>query len=159
MKKVFGVNNIMLIVGLLLTGLLCVAYAGKAPGNDIVLKGAYDKEVAPLVLQALDYTENPVDIPNPDRGFYRPEGYVIPVDSGIPGFPDLATNISGTTVFVNARIVYMEFINVPKCTRCLTIWHFSISILIQLIISIFLTIPDFYTKILIMLSGYPDKNV
>src|SRR4030042_7131678 len=26
---------------------------------------------APLVLQALDYTENPVDIPNPDRGAYR----------------------------------------------------------------------------------------
>ena len=26
---------------------------------------------APLVLQALDYTENPVDIPNPDRGPYR----------------------------------------------------------------------------------------
>jgi hypothetical protein len=27
--------------------------------------------VAPLVLQTLDYTENPVDIPNPDRGAYR----------------------------------------------------------------------------------------
>ena len=26
---------------------------------------------APLVLQSLDYTENPVDIPNPDRGAYR----------------------------------------------------------------------------------------
>jgi hypothetical protein len=26
---------------------------------------------APLVLQPLDYTENPVDIPNPDRGPYR----------------------------------------------------------------------------------------
>ncbi len=40
------------------------------------------REVAPLVLQALDYTENPVDIPNPDRGFYRPQSYVIPVESG-----------------------------------------------------------------------------
>jgi len=30
-----------------------------------------EKDVAPLVLQALDYTENPVDIPNPDRGPYR----------------------------------------------------------------------------------------
>jgi len=56
MKKVFRVNKIMLIVGLVLTGLLFVGCAGKAPG------------VAPLVLQALDYTENPVDIPNPDRG-------------------------------------------------------------------------------------------
>jgi hypothetical protein len=71
MKKVFRVNEIKLIVGLVLTGLLCVAYAVKAPGNDIVLNGADDQEVAPLVLQALDYTENPVDIPNPDRGAYR----------------------------------------------------------------------------------------
>jgi len=28
-------------------------------------------EASPLVLQNLDYTENPVDIPNPDRGFER----------------------------------------------------------------------------------------
>lgn len=62
-----------------------------------------------LVPQALNYTENPVDIPNPDRGFYRPQSYVIPVDSGTPGFPDLGAVISGTTVFVNASIVYMEF--------------------------------------------------
>ena len=109
MKRVFRMNKIMFIFGLLWAGLVCVAIAGKAPGNDIVLKGADDKEAAPLVLQALDYTENPVDIPNPDRGFYRAEGYVIPVDSGTPGFPDLGTIISGTTVFVNARIVYMEF--------------------------------------------------
>ncbi len=39
MKKVFKMNKIMLIVGLVLIGLLCVACAGKAPGNDIVLKG------------------------------------------------------------------------------------------------------------------------
>ncbi|MFC1784689.1 DUF4832 domain-containing protein [Candidatus Neomarinimicrobiota bacterium] len=76
----------------------------------MVLKRGHDGEIAPLVaLQALDYTENPVDIPNPDRGFYRPEGYVIPVDSGTPGFPDLGAIISGTTVPVNASIVYMEF--------------------------------------------------
>ena len=109
MKKIFRVDKILLIVGLVLTGLLCVACAGKAPAKDIALNGADDKEAAPLKLQALDYTENPVDIPNPDRGFYRPEGYVIPVDSGAPGFPDLGAVISGTTVFVNARIVYMEF--------------------------------------------------
>ena len=71
MKKVFRVNEIMLIVSLVLTGLLCVANAGKATGNDIVLNEVEDQEVAPLVLQALDYTENPVDIPNPDRGPYR----------------------------------------------------------------------------------------
>jgi hypothetical protein len=109
MKKVLRVNEFMLIVGLVLTGLLCVAFAGKAPGNNIVLNVADDKETAPLVLQALDYTENPVDIPNPDRGFYRPQEYVVPVDSGTPNLPDLGAVISGTTVFVNARIVYMSF--------------------------------------------------
>ena len=55
MKKVFRVNEIMIIVGLVVTGLLFFACAEKAP----------------LVKQALDYTENPVDIPNPDRGFER----------------------------------------------------------------------------------------
>ena len=49
-----------------------------------------------LVLQALDYTENPVDIPNPDRGFYRPQEYVIPVEGGNPSFPNLKTTITGT---------------------------------------------------------------
>ncbi len=71
MKKVFRMNEFKLILGTLLTGMLCVVYAGKAPGNDIVLKGADDRTVAPLVLQKLNYAENPVDIPNPDRGVYR----------------------------------------------------------------------------------------
>jgi hypothetical protein len=65
---------------------------------------------SPLVLQALNTTENPVDIPNPDRGFYRAQRYVIPVDdSGTLGFPDLGAVISGTTVFVNSRIISMGF--------------------------------------------------
>jgi hypothetical protein len=109
MKKIFRVRGISLIAGLVLAGILCVSYTVKAPGNDNVLDGADNRKEAPLVLQQLDYTENPVDIPNPDRGFYRPEAYVIPIDSGTPGFPDLAAIISGTTVSVNARIVYMEF--------------------------------------------------
>ncbi len=54
----FRVNDLRLVVGLLLTGLSWGAYAdGRAS--------------APLVLQPLDYTENPVDIPNPDRGFVK----------------------------------------------------------------------------------------
>src|SRR5665647_2032102 len=110
MKKLFSVNEIRLIVGLVLTGLLCVACAVKAPGNKIVLNGADNRETAPLVLQALDYTENPVDIPNPDRGFYRPQSYVIPVKSEpVPGIPDLSATISGASVSVDSRIVYMEF--------------------------------------------------
>jgi hypothetical protein len=102
-------DEIRLIVGLMLAGLLCVAYAVKAPGNDIVWNGADKRETAPLVLQALDYTENTVDIRNPDRGFYIAGEYVVPVDSGTPGLPDLRTIIRGTTVFVDAGIIYMEF--------------------------------------------------
>ena len=65
---------------------------------------------APLVLQDLDYTENPIDIPNPDRGYYRPQSYVVPVESGSsPTIPNLTATIAGTTVSVDARIVYMEF--------------------------------------------------
>src|SRR5690606_26695729 len=65
---------------------------------------------APLKQQNLDYTENPVDIPNPDRGFYRPQSYVVPVDTGaVPTIPELTATISGTEVAVDARIVYMEF--------------------------------------------------
>ena len=34
-----------------------------------------------MVLQDLDYSEDPVDIPNPDRGFYRAnDGMVVPVE-------------------------------------------------------------------------------
>ena len=92
MKKVSGVKETMSSVGLVLTGLLCVACAGKAPGNGVVLKSADDRKAAPLVLQALDYTENPVDIPNPDRGFYRgrwqsadtPFGRTPEVDHRVP---------------------------------------------------------------------------
>src|SRR5665647_1171185 len=110
MKKLFRENEIRLIVGLVLTGLLCVACAVKAPGKDIVLNGTDDREIAPLVLQALDYTENPVDIPNPDRGFYRPQSYVIPVQSEpVPSIPNLSATIAGTSVSVDSRIVYMEF--------------------------------------------------
>lgn len=109
MSKIFSMKEYLLLLGLLLTGLPGIAGAGQAPENNLAKKDAEDKKSAPLILQALDYRENPIDIPNPDRGFYRPESYVIPVTSGTPGFPDLAAVISGTTVFVNARIVYMEF--------------------------------------------------
>ncbi|HTE30863.1 MAG TPA: hypothetical protein VK666_10855, partial [Chryseolinea sp.] len=71
MKKLSRVPQIKLIVGLALTGLLCFTYVRKDPGSDKILKGAGNSKVAPLILQALDYTENPVDVPNPDRGVYR----------------------------------------------------------------------------------------
>ena len=95
MEKVFR-NKKIIFIGLVSTALLAIACAD-------------NKKEAPLVLQTLDYTENPIDIPNPDRGFYRPESFVIPVDGGTPIIPDLSTTISGTEVAVKANIVYMEF--------------------------------------------------
>lgn len=54
---------------------------------------------APLVLQPLDYTENPVDIPNPDRGAYRGRWQNIP--------PNLVNDINspfGITPEVDHRV-------------------------------------------------------
>src|ERR1017187_6378956 len=99
MKKLFRVNEISLIFGLVLTGLWCVSCAVKGPGNDIVLKGADDREAAPLVLQELNYTENPVDIPHPDRGAYRSRWQNIP--------PNLVNEINspfGITPEVDHRV-------------------------------------------------------
>jgi hypothetical protein len=87
----------MLIAGLALIIFLSVMYVKR------------DSKEAPLILQSLDYTENPVDIPNPDRGFYRAAEFVVPVDSGTPHLPELATTISGTKVAVETHIIYMEF--------------------------------------------------
>src|SRR3954454_3849014 len=92
MKKLSGVHVIKLIVGLALTGLLCASYAGTDLRSYISSKGAGNGKEAPLVLQALDYTENPVDIPNPDRGFFRgrwqygetPFGRTPEVDHRVP---------------------------------------------------------------------------
>jgi hypothetical protein len=97
MKKSFIVNPIILVVCLALTGLSCIS----------LMKDDVDE--APLVFQSLNYTENPVDIPNPDRGFYRAAEFVVPVDSATPNLPELATTISGTKVPVETRIIYMEF--------------------------------------------------
>ena len=64
---------------------------------------------SPLVKQAIDYTENSVDIPNPDRGFYIAQSYTVPVESGSePSFSELFVDISGTTIAVDCRIVYMS---------------------------------------------------
>lgn len=86
------------------------------------------QQQSPHVPQMLDYIENPVDVPNPDRGFYRPESYVIPVDGGTPSFPDLRDTITGTSVSVDTRIVYMEFdlrnfsSNAPLNGKPLGVW-------------------------------------
>lgn len=72
---------------------------------------AENTEKVPLVLQELNYTENPVDIPNPDRGFYVPASYIVPVEEKdvAPRLPNLGTTIAGSTVFTNTRIIYLKF--------------------------------------------------
>jgi hypothetical protein len=107
--QVISVGRVRLILRLVVTGVLCIACVRNDSENDVALTGADRVAVAPLVSQALDYTENPVDIPNPDRGFYRPAELVVPVENGTPTLPELTTIISGTHVPVDARIIYMEF--------------------------------------------------
>ena len=127
MKKVFRGLAILLVVLLMLSNSFVIAMADSE--SKVVLDDSKNQEDPPLVLQDINYTENPIDIPNPDRGFYRPQSYIIPVDSGTtPGFPNLSATISGTTVAVNARIIYMEFnlrnfsSNAPFNRRPIGLW-------------------------------------
>ena len=68
---------------------------------------------APLVLQSLDYTENPVDIPNPDRGAYRGRWQNIPPDLvteenspfGITPEVDHRVPVDATSVLYHGRQV------------------------------------------------------
>ncbi|HOH08059.1 MAG TPA: hypothetical protein PLF89_11060, partial [bacterium] len=71
MNKVFRIIESLLIAALVLTAWLSFADARPAPVNGTLPKDTKGRTEAPLVLQTLDYTENPVDIPNPDRGPYR----------------------------------------------------------------------------------------
>lgn len=62
MKRGLKVKDVKRCIEVLMLGLLVISCSGS------------DQSVnsdAQLVLQPLDYTENPIDIPNPDRGPYR----------------------------------------------------------------------------------------
>ena len=65
-----------------------------------------------LVLQALNYTENPVDIPNPDRGFYRAnDGMVVPVSgsgSGTMNVGNRPVTVGGAKVTTRVSHVYFD---------------------------------------------------
>lgn len=67
---------------------------------------------APLVLQNLNYTENPIDIPNPDRGFYRAnDGMVVPVSGAITGAMEVGkkpTTVAGASVATRVSHVYFD---------------------------------------------------
>lgn len=73
MKKVFRVNKVTLFVGQVI--------ASSVFASLVYVACTDNREAAPLVLQALDYTENPIDIPNPDRGAYRGRWQNISPDS------------------------------------------------------------------------------
>ena len=107
-------SKIMLIIVLFFIGWsssACPVDVYGVVSKDTVSENASNKGRAPLVAQVLNYTENPIDVPNPDRGFYRPSRYIVPVESieEMPSIPKLGTTIAGTTVFVDSRIVYMKF--------------------------------------------------
>lgn len=56
------------------------------------------------------FAESVGDVPNPDRGFYRPQTYVVPVEfESLPRLTRLKDTIAGTKTAVDARIVYMAF--------------------------------------------------
>ena len=65
-----------------------------------------------LTLQALDYTEDPVDIPNPDRGFYRAnDGMVVPVNgigSDIMEVGNSPVTVGGAEVTTRVSHVYFD---------------------------------------------------
>lgn len=68
--------------------------------------------------QALDYTENPVDVPNPDRGFYRAnDGMVVPVTATPESLgqkvnvgAELA-NVAGVEVQTRVSHIYFDLRN------------------------------------------------
>ncbi|MFZ0389076.1 MAG: DUF4832 domain-containing protein [Calditrichia bacterium] len=74
-------NEIILIATVVLTGFLVTASAQQTPADNSFPNRADERKAAPLVLQTLDYTENPVDIPNPGLGPYRGRWQNISPDS------------------------------------------------------------------------------
>lgn len=79
--------------------------------------GGIPGDTAALVPQELDYTENPVDIPNPDRGFYRAnDGMVVPVmgsgdGDGIMNVGQEPVTVGGAQVDTRISHVYFDLRN------------------------------------------------
>ncbi|QGN34429.1 DUF4832 domain-containing protein [Microlunatus sp. Gsoil 973] len=104
-QRKFGrVPALILGAALLLT--VAVIPAGAAPGQ---------RPSAPLVAQDLDYVENPVDVPNPDRGFYRAnDGMVVPVTgtgSGTVNVGDTRVTVGGAVVNTRVSHIYFDLRN------------------------------------------------
>lgn len=92
-----------------------------------------------LVPQSLDYTEAPVDIPNPDRGFYIPnDGMVVPVSGAGKGEMEVGERPqSVANVSISTRIshVYFDLRNYssnaltakPKSGTSASSWSYGVS--------------------------------
>ena len=78
MKRLMKINTLLIASALALTSCVCEVPASE---ESIQTEGMTMENIPEgLVLQDLDYSEAPVDIPNPDRGFYRAnDGMVVPV--------------------------------------------------------------------------------
>ena len=78
--------------------------------NGVWISDYVDK---PFALQDYDYTEFVGDVPNPDRGYYRPnDGWTVPVTGGLnqSASPSVGnTTINGTSVTANARLIHCYF--------------------------------------------------
>jgi hypothetical protein len=72
---------------------------------------AAEDHLGPLVSQDLDYTENPVDVPNPDRGFYRAnDGMIVPVSGPGPGTVNVGNSpVTVGGAVVNTRVSHIYF--------------------------------------------------
>lgn len=72
-------------------------------------------EEAPIIPQNLNYLENPVDIPNPDRGFYRAnDGMVVPVSGATEGEMEVGrepVTVGGVEVTTRISHVYFDLRN------------------------------------------------
>ena len=96
-----SILSAVLITALLLTLGACPALADDA-----------------LKPQALDYTENPVDVPNPDRGFYRAnDGMVVPVEATPESLGQKVNvgaepaNVAGVAVQTRVSHIYFDLRN------------------------------------------------
>ena len=77
-----------------------------------------EAEDGALAPQNLDYTENPVDVPNPDRGFYRAnDGMVVPVTATPESLAQKVNvgaepaNVAGVEVQTRVSHIYFDLRN------------------------------------------------
>lgn len=98
-----------MIIKLLLISLTFVSCVGNLENN-------MNTEISTLVHQDLNYTENPIDIPNPDRGFYRAnDGMVVPINSlisdDIINVGSESVKVGNTEVITRISHIYFDLRN------------------------------------------------